>query len=386
MRTALVTGAARGIGAACVEHLVTAGWRVVAVDAPIGTEVAGVPQPLAGADDLDRLVERHGGVVRAHPADVRDHDALQAAVEDALAWTGRLDAAVAGAAVIGGGTPLWEADDALFDAVMDVDVRGVWNLARAAIPVLLDAPEPDGRFVAVSSAAGTTGLYGLGLYGAAKHAVVGRVRGLAADRVGRGVTAVAVAPGSTRTAMLEATRALYGLDDVEVFAAHQGLRRLLEPDEVGAIVAWLCEPSTAAINGTIVAADGGMGRCGGRAVQVPGVLRPLEQLAGGDQCEERRPIHEAVVHPVGLAGSRRPCGRRHRQHAVGQRGTHEAVHGALAHTGGTGDHGQQAASLVHRPPSNASSNASRCRGPKPRSRRLEAMLSFSISRRALTGP
>jgi SDR family mycofactocin-dependent oxidoreductase len=259
MRTAIVTGAARGIGASCVDALVAAGWRVVAVDAPAGTEVAGVPQPLAGTDDLRELVERHDGAVRAHGADVRDLDALQAAVGTALEWTGRLDAAVAGAAVIGGGGPLWAADDGLFDAVMDVDVRGVWNLARATIPVLLDAPTPDGRFVAISSAAGSSGLYGLGLYGAAKHAVVGLVRGLAADLVGRGVTAVAVAPGATRTAMLEATRALYGLDDVGAFAEHQGLRRLLEPDEVGAIVAWLCDPSTAAINGSIVAADGGAG-------------------------------------------------------------------------------------------------------------------------------
>jgi SDR family mycofactocin-dependent oxidoreductase len=259
MRTAIVTGAARGIGAACVDRLVTAGWRVVAVDVPAGTEVVGVPQPLAAADELQRLVDRHGGAVRAHAADVRDLAALRGAVAVALDWTGRLDAAVAGAAVVGGGAPLWEADDALFDALMDVDVRGVWNLARVTIPVLLDAEVPDGRFVAVSSAAGTTGLYGLGLYGAAKHAVVGLVRGLAADLVGRGVTAVAVAPGSTRTAMLEATRALYGLEDVEAFAAHQGLRRLLEPDEVGGLVAWLCEPSTAAINGGVVAADGGLG-------------------------------------------------------------------------------------------------------------------------------
>ncbi len=259
MRTALVTGAARGIGAACVDALVAAGWRVVAVDAPAGTEVAGVPQPLADPADLRALVDRHGGAVRAHPADVRHLGALQAAVGIALDWTGRLDAAVAGAAVIGGGQPLWDADDALYDALMDVDVRGVWNLARATVPVLLDAPTPDGRFVAISSAAGTTGLYGLGLYGAAKHAVVGLVRGLAADLVGRGVTAVTVAPGSTRTAMLEATRALYGLDHVEAFAAHQGIGRLLEPAEVGGLVAWLCDPATAAINGSVVAADGGLG-------------------------------------------------------------------------------------------------------------------------------
>ena len=101
------------------------------------------------------------------------------------------------------------------------------------------------------------GLHHLAAYNAAKHAVVGLVKGLAADLVGTGVTACAVSPGSTRTPMLQATAALYGLDDVDAFAANQLLRRILEPEEVAATIAFCCSREAVALNGSVVQADGG---------------------------------------------------------------------------------------------------------------------------------
>ena len=95
----------------------------------------------------------------------------------------------------------------------------------------------------------------LAAYNAAKHAVVGMVRGLAADLVGTGVTAVAVSPGGTDTPMLAATAALYGTTS-EHLAEHQLLRRPLDPDEIAATVSLCCSPAGAALNGGVVAADG----------------------------------------------------------------------------------------------------------------------------------
>jgi SDR family mycofactocin-dependent oxidoreductase len=191
-------------------------------------------------------------------ADARARIALAAAVARAVERFGRLDVAVAAAAVIRGGRPLWETDPAEYDELLDVDTRGVWNTAAAAVPAMLAGPDPGGcRFVAVASAAAHHGLFGLSAYTVAKHGVVGLVKGLAADLVGTGVTAAAVSPGSTRTPMLEATAGLYGLADVEVFAKHQLLRRLLEPDEVAATIAFCCSPGGAVLNGSIVHADGG---------------------------------------------------------------------------------------------------------------------------------
>lgn len=237
MRVALVTGAAGGIGSATVRTLVAQGFHVVGLDleqAPTSEQVAHVV------------------------GDVRDRAALQRAVDLALDRWGRLDAAVAAAAVINGGQPLWETSDAELAELLDVDVRGVWNTAAAAVPAMLAGPDPRGcRFVAVASAAGSHGLFHLAAYTAAKHAVVGLVRGLAADLVATGVTAVAVSPGSTRTPMLDATAELYGLPDPSVFTSNQLLRRVLEADEVAATIAFCCSAEGGVLNGSVVHADGG---------------------------------------------------------------------------------------------------------------------------------
>jgi NAD(P)-dependent dehydrogenase (short-subunit alcohol dehydrogenase family) len=123
---------------------------------------------------------------------------------------------------------------------------------------MLAGPNPAGcRFVAVASAAGTHGLYRLAGYNAVKHAVVGMVKGLAADLAGTGVTAAVVSPGSTRTRMLEATAVLYDLPHAESFADSQLLRRVLEPEEVAAAVSFCASRDGGVVNGTVVHADGG---------------------------------------------------------------------------------------------------------------------------------
>ncbi|HEU5038008.1 MAG TPA: mycofactocin-coupled SDR family oxidoreductase [Nocardioides sp.] len=237
MRVALVTGAAGGIGSATVRALVAQGYGVVGFD-------------LRPASETDSVVHVVG--------DVRDRGRIQHAVDKALDRWGRLDAAVAAAAVINGGRPLWETPEAELTELLDVDVRGVWNTAAAAVPAMLDGPDPGGcRFVAVASAAGSYGLFHLAAYTTAKHAVVGLVKGLAADLVATGVTAVAVSPGSTRTDMLDATADLYGLPDPVVFTSNQLLRRLLEPDEVAATIAFCCSPEGGVLHGSVVHADGG---------------------------------------------------------------------------------------------------------------------------------
>jgi SDR family mycofactocin-dependent oxidoreductase len=237
VRVALVTGAAGGIGSATVRTLVAQGFCVVGLD-------------LREAPESDRVAHVVG--------DVRDRTALDGAVALAVDRWGRLDAAVAAAAVIAGGHPMWEAPDDELAELLDVDVRGVWNTAAAAVPAMLAGPDPGGcRFVAVASAAGTYGLFHLAAYTTAKHAVVGLVKGLAADLVATGVTAVAVSPGSTRTDLLDATADLYGVPDPAVFASNQLLRRLLEPDEVAATIAFCCSVEGGVLNGGVVHADGG---------------------------------------------------------------------------------------------------------------------------------
>ena len=196
-----------------------------------------------------------------HPivADVRDEAALATAVAEAEASFGGLDAAIAAAGVIAGGAAHWDVPVAAQQAVLDVNLGGVLTLARVAIPALLRRPEPrSGRFLAVASAAATQGLPMLAAYCASKAGVTGLVRALAVELGGTGVTANAVSPGSTATRMLDETARLYGLASAQDFAAQQPLGRLIEPEEVAAVLAFLAGAGGAAITGAVVPVDGGL--------------------------------------------------------------------------------------------------------------------------------
>jgi len=261
----VVTGAARGIGAATVVGLARAGWSVVAVDRC--ADDPRIPYPLGTRAELDAVVvragsvrdgERPGGVV-AHVADATDEAALAAAVEEATARYGGLDAMVSVAGVIAGGVPLWELPADQLAALLDIDLGGPIAAARVGIPALLRRPAPrQGRYLAVASAAAIRGLPLLSAYGAAKAGVTGLVRGLAAELAGTGVTANAVCPGSTDTAMLAESSRLYDLSGSESFAAQQAVGRLLEPAEVADALVWLADAARGAVTGAVLPIDGGL--------------------------------------------------------------------------------------------------------------------------------
>jgi SDR family mycofactocin-dependent oxidoreductase len=253
-RVALVTGAARGIGAATVGRLVGAGWSVVAVDAC--ADDPALSYPMASTAELEAL--RDLGHVTTVVADVRDMTALGAAVATAESTYGGLDAALAVAGVVGGGVPHWETRLDTEQAVLDVDLGGVLNLARVAVPALLRRPAPrSGRFVAVASAAATRGLPRLAAYCAAKAGVTGFVRALAVELGDTGITANAVSPGSTRTAALDASAELYEID-TDGFVEQQPVGRLLDPDEIAAALAWVAGPDSGAMTGAVMVVDGGL--------------------------------------------------------------------------------------------------------------------------------
>src|SRR6185437_12065886 len=158
-------------------------------------------------------------------------------VARARASWGGLDAAIAAAGVIAGGVPLWEVAPDQEKAVVDVNLGGALGLARAAIPELLRRPAPrSGRFIAVASAAATRGLPMLAAYCAAKAGVTGLIRALAAELADSGVTANAVSPGSTATAILDESARLYQLPGARAFASQQPMGRLLDPAEVAAVL------------------------------------------------------------------------------------------------------------------------------------------------------
>ena len=221
-RVALVAGAARGIGAATVAALAAAGWRVMAVD--WCADDPALPYPLGRRAELEKVAANAGPDVAVAEADTRDVATLAAAVAETERRWGGLDAAFAVAGVIAGGVPAWEVPADQEQAVLDIDLGGVLNLARVAVPALLRRPEPrNGRFLAVASAAATRGLPMLAAYCAAKAGVAGFIRALAVELRGTGITANAVSPGSTATPILDESARLYGLPSAGSFAPQQPL-------------------------------------------------------------------------------------------------------------------------------------------------------------------
>jgi SDR family mycofactocin-dependent oxidoreductase len=254
-RVAIVTGAARGIGAATVRALAVDDWAVVAVDRC--EDDPRLPYPLGTRDELEAVACAADAV--PFVADAADETALSAAVTLTEERFGGLDAMVAVAGVIAGGRPLWEVPREQEQAVLDVDLRGVLVAARVGVPALLRRPLPRrGRFLAVASAAAARGLPMLAAYCAAKAGVVGMIRALALELRDSGITANAVNPGSTETPILSESARLYGLESAEHFAAQQPLGRLIAPEEVAALLVWLAGPAGSAMTGASLPVDGGL--------------------------------------------------------------------------------------------------------------------------------
>lgn len=261
-RTAVVTGAARGIGAATVAGLAAAGWSVIAVDRC--ADDPRLPYGLGTESELQAVVDGAAaagaeGRVRPFVGDATSAADMTRAVAGAEEAFGGLDAIIAVAGVIAGGVPLWEMPAEQQEAVLEVNLGSALMAARAGIPALLRRPEPrTGRFVAVASAAATRGLPLLAAYCAAKAGVTGLVRALAVELRGTGITANAVSPGSTATPILDESARLYELESAEAFSGQQPIDRLIRPDEVAAAIVWLVDGTSGAVTGAAVPVDGGL--------------------------------------------------------------------------------------------------------------------------------
>ena len=252
---AVVTGAARGMGAAVARRLAASGWSLVLVDACAPQPPLSYPMPTPA--DLDAIAGdcRAVGAPRVDTlvADVGDgavRGKIRAAVGERIPA-----AAIAVAGVISGHSAWNEPDDA-FDLMLRVNLYGVRHLADACVPAMVAAGT--GRFVAVSSAAALRAMPRLAAYSAAKAAVLAYVRAMAADLAGTGVTANIVCPGSTHGVMLQASAAVYDLPSEETFAAQALLGRLIDPEEVAAAIGWLCSPDSGALTGAVIPVDAGL--------------------------------------------------------------------------------------------------------------------------------
>jgi len=235
-RTALITGAASGIGRASALAFASAGASVALVD--IDAE---------GLANTAAATQAAGGRAETLVADVRDLQAVTFAIERAVQAFGRLDAAHNNAGVPGPYVPLDEYGEQDFMEILQVDLAGVWRCMRAEIRHM--RTQGSGAIVNTSSMLGSAAMPDNGAYVAAKHGVHGLTRAAALELGGTGIRVNAIAPGVTRTAMTS------GVSDELLRAVPLG--RIAEPEEIAAAAVWLCSPEASYITGSVLVADGG---------------------------------------------------------------------------------------------------------------------------------
>jgi 3-oxoacyl-[acyl-carrier protein] reductase len=244
-RVVIVTGAGIGIGQATAKAFAALGDHVVVTDI-LDAEGEGVVRDILTA----------GGSAEFRHYDVRSTDAANRLVADVEARFGKIDVIVANAG-IAHRTPLDKLSDDKWDLTMDVDLKGIFKLVRAAAPGM--RARQSGSIIALSSIMGVA--YGWDEhvhYSAAKSGVVGLVRGLAVELAKDGIRVNGIAPGYIRTAQLLSEENSLGPAGAEKAAEFIPLGRLGEPEDIADVIAFLASKGARYMTGQVLVVDGGL--------------------------------------------------------------------------------------------------------------------------------
>jgi len=242
-KRAIVTGAANGIGRAIALRLASEGARVVIAD--------------VNEEDAQDVAAEIAGETLVHKTDVTRDGDVEALVGRAVSEWGGLDVMVNNAGVGVAGTAITTTEEE-YERVMDVCVRGTFIGMKHAIPAIKDAG--GGSVINMSSVAALVGLVDRAVYSAAKGAIYSMTRASAIDHVGEGVRVNCIAPGTVDTPWV--ARITSGYDDPEEARANMRARqphgRLVTPEEIAAMAAYLASDESASVIGACMVVDGGV--------------------------------------------------------------------------------------------------------------------------------
>jgi NAD(P)-dependent dehydrogenase (short-subunit alcohol dehydrogenase family) len=240
----LITGAARGVGQAAAAAFCKEGANVLAAD-------------IRNCEQTKSLALGCEGRIEIAHLDVTDQQSAQAAVAQAVSAFGRLDALVNNAALYGGLKTgrFEELAEREWDAVMTVNVKGIWNCCKAAVPAMRQLGA--GSIVNMASMAGTYGTPFMLHYTTSKAAVIGLTRGLARELGREAIRVNAIAPTAIVT---EGTREVYSEKAEKALDAAKKLQSIpsnLMPEDLIGTIAWLVSDASCFVTGQTIAVDGG---------------------------------------------------------------------------------------------------------------------------------
>ncbi|MGH1346087.1 MAG: 3-oxoacyl-ACP reductase FabG [Nannocystales bacterium] len=236
--TALVTGASRGIGAAIARRLAADGFRIL-VNYRSNAEAAAA---------VVAEIEAQGGQAQLCPFDVRDRDAVRAALEAFESDGVEIGVVVNNAGVLAD-APFPSIEPESWDSVVRTTLDGFYNVTRSLVMPMVRRRW--GRIINIASVSGLIGVRGQTNYSAAKGGLIAATRSLAQEVAKRKVTVNAVAPGLIETEMIEKVHLDRVLERIPA-------RRLGQPDEVAALVGYLASPEAGYITGQVIGINGGL--------------------------------------------------------------------------------------------------------------------------------
>lgn len=244
-KVALVTGAGMGMGAATARVMAGYGARVMVAD-----------RDIAAAQDTAQAIRENGGTAQAHLCDVSDEDQVAAMIAACIAAFGRLDCAVNNAAIAPDLLPIAEADMAVWDRVIHVNLRSVMLCMKYEIRQML-AQGGAGAIVNIGSVSSVRPLPGNSAYVAAKHGVIGLTKTGSVEVAPRGIRVNAVMPGAIDTPMLRQALADTGYTEEDFAPALSLMGRFGRPEEVAEASAWLCSDAASYVTGHALGVEAG---------------------------------------------------------------------------------------------------------------------------------
>jgi 3-oxoacyl-[acyl-carrier protein] reductase len=246
-RVAIVTGGSRGIGRATVELLAKLGAKIV----------VNYANDDAAAAEVVAAVNSTGGEAFSFKANIARLDEAERLLKATLERFKRVDIIVCNAG-IWEGAAVEQISEALWDATMDINLKGAWTVCRAAVPIL--KKQQSGKIVMVASTAGQRGEAGYSNYAASKGGLIAFTKSLASELAEWGINVNAVAPGWVDTEMTE--EALGDLEQRKAIAALIPIGAIATPEDIAGPIAFLCTEWARHITGEIVNVNGGAVLCG----------------------------------------------------------------------------------------------------------------------------